>query len=792
MNRTKSKQWLLAFLSCLLLLTCMPVGWLPGVQAEGAVQLGVIAGIGGDYKETSFVPVQVTASNSGADIEGNLVVTVGDWGSNHLNVAYYQPISIAKGATKQVTISVPGNQVGPNTYVSLMQGDKVVAKASVGGRRYSGDTLFVGVLASHPDTANFLGAMPKTAFNNPVRVLPLKAEQMPVNRTQLQMVDVLLLNNFALDSLSGQQIDAIRQWTMAGGLLMIAGGAHYGKTAGELKDLSPVEATGVTTVAALPALTVDKNNTPGLDRPFTVSTGVLREGTAIYSEAGIPLVAVRTVGEGKVMYVAYDLAEEPVASWSGNSRFWADVLNKGFGTTIHRIHRSPMDGIWPLDHAADRIPALKMPDIKWLALFFAVYALIAGPVMFYLLRRKRKQSWMWGAVPALAVVTGIAIFTVGASQRGTKPLLHQVGFIQMLGNGSAQAKAVAAMFVPRSSDYEIEVEGSGRSWPILPYRPDQTQPKAWVWSQADRTQIQFKQVEFWSMRKVGTEQFLSDVGTFESDLRYVEGGLRGTVTNKSKYTLRDVTVATDTQNQRFPEIAPGETITVELKFDPATQNRPYRGSRVHQFIPAQYQGNAGPYNNSREGQIVDILEESHNLAGARKAPVTLVGWMDAPAVEIGIKDRSYKPYNISLVAAPLSIKPSPDGYTFVPSGEIEAVRIGSSPGVDDVGDGYMMQGGEITFDFPIQPKQKNLAIFKIHLYTWSNDNTPFDKQVYNWKTGEYDSYDKAFASNIMAQEKTSVYLSAEGTLRIKFSHSFNEHRHLGLPVISVEGKVIQP
>ncbi|USG64945.1 hypothetical protein NDK47_22915 [Brevibacillus ruminantium] len=792
MNVTKSKQWLFAFLSCLLIFTGLPGQWLPAVQAETPVQLAVTGGIGGEYKDRGLVPIQVTVTNSGADIEGNLVVSAGDRGDQY-TTAYYQPISIAKGATKQITISVPGNLIGPNTYVSMMKGNTVIAKSPIGGRRYSGDTLFVGVLAAHPDTANFLGALSKSAFSNPVRVLPLQAEQMPLASSQLQMIDILLLNNFALDSLNAQQVQAIRDWTTAGGMLMLSGGAHFGKTAGELKDLSPVEVTGVTSLPTLKALTVDKNNAPVLEKPLTVSTGTVKSGSVLYSEAGVPLIASRSVGEGKVLYIAYDLAEEPVASWSGNSRFWADVMNKGFGSSINNAYRDPMDRMWSLENAADRIPALKMPDIKWLALFFGVYALIAGPILFFLLRRKRKQSLMWGAVPALAIVTGIGIFLVGAMQRGTTPLLHQVSFVQLLGDGKANAKAVAAMFVPRSSDYEVSVKGNGRVWPLFSRSTDRTEPTAWVWAQPDQTQIQFKDVEFWSMRKLGTEQFLSDVGSLESDLRYVEGALKGTVTNKTVYTLRDVTVASDTQTQKFPELAPGQTIDVDLKFDPTLQTRPARNrSRGYQFLPAQYQSNPG-YESTREEYMVDIMEESRRSSGKGNAPVQLVGWVDQPVVEIDVNEKGFKPYSIALMASPLTIKPSPEGYAYYPADEFPAIRVGSSVGVDDVGDGFIVRGsGDVTFDFDIKPKEKNLQIKNIYLYTWSEDNTTFDKEVFNWKTGAFEAYDNAFANNTMTSDKTPTYLSSEGVLRIKFSHSFNDHRHLGTPVISVEGKVSRP
>ncbi|TRY26117.1 hypothetical protein FOI68_10320 [Brevibacillus sp. LEMMJ03] len=789
MNTAKSKHWLLHMCVCLLLLAGLPDSRAATAQAESAVQLSVTAGIGGDYKEAGMVPVQVTVSNGGADVEGNLVVAANGGNGDDFSVGYYQPVSVAKGATKQVTITVRGDEIGPHTYVALMQGDDIVAKTSIGGRRHSPDTLFVGVLAADPDTANFLGAMPQTAFPNPVRVVPMKAEQFPAAKVQLEMIDILVLNNFALDGLNGQQVQAIRDWTASGGMLVLAGGAHYNKTAGALADLSPVEVTGVTSLATLSSLAVEKNKPLVLEKPFTVSTANLKTGSVVYAEGGVPLMAVRSLGEGKVLYVAYDLAEEPVASWSGNGRFWAEALTKAFGAALQRTDSDPMNGIWGLNEAADRIPSLKLPDVKWMALFFGCYALLAGPVFFYLLRRKRKQGYMWVAVPVFAVITGAGIFSYGALQRGTGALVHQTGFVQLQGDGQARIRAITALFVPTSGDYELEVKGGGKVWPILYRYGDEASPQAWVSMQSDRTLVQFRDVEFWSMRKVGTEQVVTDAGSFVSDLVYADGALKGTVTNKTRYALRDVVIVSGGQVQKVPELAPGSSVQVNLPFNPAQTGstvRPYRNNRV--FLPSHVDAH-NPYETSREGVMINDLEQGK---GFQPASLMLVGWTRTPAVETDVKNRRFQADSLTLVTQPLSLKPSPDGYVVYPAGTIVPVKTGSSVKVEDQDDGYMMQAGDITLDFPIEPGEKRLKITNIYLYTWSNDNTRFDKQVYNWKTHSFDPFDKAFANNTMTGDKTPVYLSPDGTLRIRFSHGYNDYRHLGIPVISVEGKVMRP
>ncbi len=79
----------------------------------------------------------------------------------------------------------------------------------------------------------------------------------------------------------------------------------------------------------------------------------------------------------------------------------------------------------------------------------------------------------------------------------------------------------------------------------------------------------------------------------------------------------------------------------------------------------------------------------------------------------------------------------------------------------------------------------------MYLYTWSDDNTPFSKEVYNWKAKAYEPFEKAFNNTVMSGDKAALYVSADGMMRIKFANQLPDERHIGIPNVSVEGKVSQ-
>jgi hypothetical protein len=330
------------------------------------------------------------------------------------------------------------------------------------------------------------------------------------------------------------------------------------------------------------------------------------------------------------------------------------------------------------------------------------------------------------------------------------------------------------------------------SQPIIESRRFDEIPRIWASLQPDHTDIQFRDVEFWSMRKVATEQTVTDAGTFVSDLSYADGALTGTVTNKSKYALKSVKVVSGMQVQEFPEMAPGDTVQVKLSFQPDSQMQSRKGQnqRLSGLLVPNH-ASANPYENTRE-QVMAQIVEFRRGGSSQAAQVMIAGWANEPIVDASIKGETIHPDSLSLVTSPLQIKPAKDGRVYYPAGTFDVTMAGSSVSVDDLGDGFMMPAGDISFDVNLNQDGQKLQISNLYLYTWSDDNTPFDKQVYNWKTKAFEPYDKAFVNNKMTGDKAAAYISGDSVVRLKFSHQFPDHRHIGIPSVSVEGKVTNP
>ena len=73
----------------------------------------------------------------------------------------------------------------------------------------------IAVLSDDPDTMNFMNVL--NGKGNSVNVFPLKNASVPSDGMSLNGLDVIVINNFASDTLSEPQRKAITDWVNGGG-----------------------------------------------------------------------------------------------------------------------------------------------------------------------------------------------------------------------------------------------------------------------------------------------------------------------------------------------------------------------------------------------------------------------------------------------------------------------------------------------------------------------------------------------------------------------------------------------
>jgi len=601
------KRRLPALAALLLLALLLPWPDPPNASAEpaeGGIELRWELGFQSVYKEGEYARLLLTLTNrTGRDLRGDVVFAYTDGYPKEIAV----PAELPADTPIVVGMTVPGLPYNKdNNEIRFYEGGAGSGRqiGILGNRPYlqitGTQSTTVGVVARDPDTLNFLPLLNPRGYD--IRTIAIREDDLPADTLQLEALDVLVLNDVPTGGWPRERIDAIRGWIIRGGKLIVSGGAGYAKTADAFADLVPVAPGGTAVLESARTLEAIGGEPLEAGTPVTVSTGKLQEGVVTLAD-GVPLSAVRAYGAGKVLYVAFDPSVEPLAGWGGSARLWERVLNgAGLQPSMVRMYFGVGYDFWNYDTMLNHFPSMKPPKIGNLSLFFIVYALLAAPVLYLVLRRLDRREWMWWLIPALSVVCSVVIFAVGsADKREVKA--HSVRTVQLAGDGWADRSAAAAVFVPSGGKVKVLFGGAGYAVPLRDGDLVQGGLAGQSGGKLARmtdggAEAEWRNVPYWSVRKAWVHLGASPgYGQFDTKIGYDGGMLTMEIANNTAADLTRVHVLMNGTAYAVGDLKRGESGTVRIPYGAGSGSSPGFGAYGDQIFP--YRGPDDPHNRER-------------------------------------------------------------------------------------------------------------------------------------------------------------------------------------------------
>ncbi len=762
---------------------------LPGMQVASAdrepLRIVVEAGYGGSMTEGEWFPVKATVTNPGDDVSGELAIHFAENGSD---AVFAKALDLPSQSAKVVWFALPGKPlhlnnnriafhergVGRGPEIPFSQG-----KVSVETAASPPHALTIGVAARDPDTLNFLTLLNQKGYQ--VDVIRLAIDEFPWDAAMLDGLDAVAFNDAATDALSQEQVEELQAWVGQGGRLILAGGAGFAKTAAAFEALSPVEATGMTTVSALPSFERAAGLELPLNGPLSVTAAGVKEGETLFAESGVPLVVSRSFGSGVVVYVAYDLASQPLASWSGNAALWERILSDALHVNAPGSG-GPMyfNSSWEFDRALETFPQFVPPNYRMLVLLFLAYAIVVAPLLYFVLKKLDRREWGWVAIPAVAILASALIYGIGASGRGST-LAQSLSIYELDGGGAAVRTTGASVFVPSGGEYTLSWEGERQ---VAPFRVNygggsiQDRTETIVRSEADRTTATFRNVPFWSVRKAYTAaERVEAAGSFEYTMRYDAGAIAGEVVNGTNRDLYDAWALHGGRWVRIGDLAKGE----RREFRLSTGGGPA-------VIPPNAGDRAFPNTGrsdekQRERALLNAFAESRWNGGivGQDAEPMLIGFAKAEEASFAIDGMAVNATQIELYVQPMRFEFEHDGRIAIPGGFIV-------PSTENSGISYMnhygngeieIGAGELVLVYRL-PQDEGWTYEKAAL-----TNVPTSFKFELWTGGSWEPIDAASVE--LTGERLAESITEEGTLRVKLIAGQNGM--LDYPALSAEGTV---
>ena len=702
-------------LAAVLTAFALPIAAVPGQAANNPVTLTVHAGYQDVVKAGGWMPVTIDAGNTGAGVDGMLEV------QESLNAQpgvsgftiYEAPISLASGASKRVRIYLEENTTGATITARItQQGRVVVSQDSVASATTS---ALIGVLSDQSTALDDFAAVHPGGVA--ARVVHLRNDDIPDSSIPLQAFDILVIDDFATDSLTSAQRAAIADYVTTGGDLLVGTGAAWRKTLAALPPaILPMQVSGTTVI--------DSATIGG--SAVEIATGKVTNGVAWLSDAGQPLILERPSGAGLVTMSTFDWNQLPVAVASDSRTILRQVMSRaifgqggaaqnipyavmgpapmGFGSQSSISTRSSV-----LTPVLGNLPGLDLPSLQLTGALVLIYVLLVGPVNYLVLGAMRRRALAWVTVPLIALVAAGGAYGAGIFTKGRSVQTNQIAIVHVEpGTDHAYQETYTGIIPPSRGDYQATAAGVR-----LLISPIATN-NGYAYAGSVRVNVANNQVTLSGMTAFALGGFATEGVTtapkLTASVALVNGQLKGTVENHSNLTFTDAVLIAGDNFQTIGALKPGASASLSLAPKAGTSlGQPlymsiYNQSGIYQnggYGPGGPTVTAADRDNFAKTQILSLLPTGAGFKGmgSGSAAPMLVAWTHQSFQDLSVNGT--QPRSSALAAVVLSLAVDQIGTGPLPAGVVSG-RI-----VDVVGDSQgqgppgmlVLQNGSVTYEF---------------------------------------------------------------------------------------------
>ena len=442
---------------------------IPGVTALAKPNLTVTvsAGIDGKAKYEKGAPISITVENTGTHFSGDLVVDVMESYQQGMGRAF--PLEIGTGETKTVSFivhnmeGIAGGYAGPNSKSIYFY---------EGGWKKGKEIEHLG--AQTPTaTLYFDEKMIVTFTNNVDRLVALKNVDIgPASNVQLidsekigimnfpedsrgwGVIDFIVLDEYAFADLQSEKQLALLEWVKNGGIIVIGSSDNLEEEVGVFSPYLPLKLNEQ--IDIVPTALNECAKTTGFEETIRLYTSDLNDGaTTLVQEENHVLIAHKKLGQGLVIQTAFSLGDEPIAKSPGMTAFWNELFTAGENVII-----SPFINMYdPLNQLSYMVGDTNelFPSFKVSApLIFgiiALYIIIIIPILYFILKKRDKREYAWWIIPAIALLTSVAIFGYGAKDRIGRAQIQHTAILNVETDGNVKGYYTESILSNKSGDY---------------------------------------------------------------------------------------------------------------------------------------------------------------------------------------------------------------------------------------------------------------------------------------------------------------------------------------------------
>ena len=459
--------------------------------SAGPVDIQFALGFSEVFRLGKWTPLTVTVSNRGNDLRGQLEVVTksGDeLQGNLFGSLHRRTLELPGGARKRFRFTVFLDNPLEPLIIRVRSAGRDLARRTIDLRgRFSASRLIL-VLSRAADL-DYLNDNRGEAL----RVLYPHPELLPDHWQGYDGAEAVVIHGMSLEQLSARQFESLRKWLSRGGILALSGGPDYAL-------LRSPRLAGLTPGVPIGIAPISDADLAGFPRAFDVHRLARFQGRVLYQAGEFPLIIEQNRGQGRVLYLTFDIARSPFAGWPGMKRLWLDSLRlppppRMALTRVEPKAASPSAS--PLaSPMASPIPAVirksrqEFPEPVSVLVFLILYLgiLATGYRLAAIAKTHRKVlPWLTWASPLLFAPLAYLLFGPLLFPKGAAAVILAT-IEPMPDSPYAQLHLDLGIYSNQKSDLRFEYEGVE---PVFrSARPAPPQTENWVFHEGPRRFLQ--------------------------------------------------------------------------------------------------------------------------------------------------------------------------------------------------------------------------------------------------------------------------------------------------------------
>lgn len=760
-------------------------------QTPDGIELDVRIGFDGFVQQNTWIPITVIASNDGSeDIEGELRVVVNNQFTTG-ETTYTRPISLPQNSRRSVTMYITNvSSFGAAPIeVELIRRSRPIASEQPQIQFTPAESLLIGIWS---DTPAAVAAVGEVKPPSEVDVAILDENDLPPLAKGWAALDVLVIADTDTGQLSGTQQQALDEWIISGGRVVIVGGLGFQRTTSALESILPLLPNSTEEVSLGPLAQAATGDALSQNTDDTAQVAIgdpHRDAEVLVVSDNIPLVIYREIGEGRVDFLAADPGLEPLRSFGGMPAIWTFILaddeqqpgwSYGFNTQQWSTARN----------AAADIPGVSLPSVVQLLLFLGCYAALVGPINYIVLRVLKRREWAWLTVPALVLVFSVLAYVTGFRVRGTRPIVHRLAVVQTWqGQDVAEVNSVVGVWSPRRARYSMELPENMLGFPIpREFTNALATPTNIRVEQGATTTLQDIRVDVGSVEPLALDGYVADPPRIEGQLEVTGSGtgiiIEGEVVNFSSVDLQDVRLLFAGTSTEVRDIPAGEVVEISARFEGGSSS-PSTGTGLD-----PYPQNTGSYYNSIVEDLVgqdncftseeDLRARCNFIQSVvngevRDSDIYLTGWAESVPYDItlNVNNVDFVDRALYIVELDADVAGVAGGRFIVPPGLMswQFIENDNDPYNNYFSpyDLYLGQNEQVSFryePFGLVPRA-TVDVIEINIQEYYSSGTDAPAvELLNANTGEFERVDLAWGGTQINNADRYVDASYGVTLRV--------------------------